>query len=121
MPLLEIEIIGQPKVSQNGLANKLADAIALVLGSNTAQTWVRLRFLPSENYAENETGKPLGAKAVFVSVLKYELPAASVLKREARQLSIAVGKICGRSPKHVHIIYVPEGRGRIAFGGNLVQ
>ncbi|MCF7688791.1 MAG: hypothetical protein K9M98_08510 [Cephaloticoccus sp.] len=121
MPLLEIEIIGKPTVPQNGLARKLADAIAEVFDSKPAQTWVRLRYLPVENYAENETDKPLGAKAVFVSILKYELPAASVLKKEARQLSIAVGKICGRSPKHIHIIYAPEGRGRIAFGGNLVQ
>jgi hypothetical protein len=53
-------------------------------------------------------------------VLHADLPAAPALAEEARAIAQTVGACVQRSPQQVHVEYAPSGRGRVAFGGNLL-
>jgi phenylpyruvate tautomerase PptA (4-oxalocrotonate tautomerase family) len=122
MPILEIEIVTRPGESlPRGLTAKIADEAAEILHSRPGGTWVRLRTLSSDSYAENGGGPPSGIHPIFVSVLKSRLPSKAELAREAQQLAQAIARISDRPPDNVHILYLPEGVGRIAFGGRLLD
>jgi phenylpyruvate tautomerase PptA (4-oxalocrotonate tautomerase family) len=121
MPLLEIEIVGAVEASAGEtLAQRLADATGRVLGSPPQATWVRVRTLRPEEYAENEGG-PAGVMPVFVKVTKRSTPPGDTLQTEVRQLTEAIAKICGRPRENVHVAYEPAAAGRQAFGGTLVE
>jgi hypothetical protein len=59
-------------------------------------------------------------RPVFVSILKANLPDEAVMAREVEALTTAVAQLCDRPPENVHIIYLPSGNGRVAFGGQIV-
>ena len=121
MPIIQVEIVGKlrGKAGTNP-AGKIADAAGEVFRTAPGGTWVRLRFIPFKDYAEN--GVPPGdIRPVFVTVLKVKAAAAQELRKEAKALAEAVGKACGRPPGNVHIIYEPPATGRIAFGGVLLK
>jgi phenylpyruvate tautomerase PptA (4-oxalocrotonate tautomerase family) len=120
MPLVQIEIVGGDASASAPLSRPIADALGNIFGSAAGQTWVRVRSLPREAYAENGVAEPLGENAVFVEITKRTLPPAAQLAAEAQLVSRAVAQICGRPPERIHVIYEPPGAGRIAFGGNLI-
>ena len=121
MPILEIEIVARPGESLSpGLAAEIADRAAEILDSRPGGTWARLRTLPAEAYAENGGGPPDGVYPVFVTVLKSRLPAQDELAHEAEALAAAIGQAANRPQENVHILYLPEGLGRVAFGGRLL-
>jgi phenylpyruvate tautomerase PptA (4-oxalocrotonate tautomerase family) len=39
---------------------------------------------------------------------------------EAERLTRAIAPILNRPPENVHILYEPDGAGRVSFGGKLV-
>jgi hypothetical protein len=118
---LEVEIVARPGERLRGsLAVNVADRAAEVFGTPTGHTWVRLRILALEQYAEDGGGPEPGVHPVFVSVLKAELPEADVLAAEIEGLTEAIATACDRRPQNVHIRYEPAGGGRMAFGGRLV-
>ena len=120
MPILEVEIVGDPKSDTEGLARRLADAAGLALGSGPHGTWVRLRYLPADQYAENG-GLIAGTLPVFVNLILADPPAGAELARVLGELTDAIAAGAGRPPENVHIAVEPGARGRIAFGGKLVQ
>jgi hypothetical protein len=75
---------------------------------------------PDTAYAEDSAPPDNDVFPVFVSVLKARPGPIVKLKEEALQLSQAIATACQRPPENVHILYEPEGMGRIAFGGRLV-
>ncbi|MHC4550176.1 MAG: tautomerase family protein [Planctomycetota bacterium] len=119
MPILEVEMVGAP-AGRDPLAQRVADAAGEVLGTPPAETWVRLRVLDPQDYAENGGRTPDDLRPVFVSVLQARPPDGEARAREARALTEAVAKACGRPPARVHVLYQPPAAGRIAFGGRLV-
>jgi phenylpyruvate tautomerase PptA (4-oxalocrotonate tautomerase family) len=121
MPILEIEIVTRPgEALPAGLAAALANRTAQVLGAAPGSVWVKMRALPAQDYAENAGDGPAEAVfPVFVSVLKARLPAPEAIAAEAAALAAAVAHLCERSADEVHILYLPEGAGRMAFGGKL--
>ena len=121
MPILDVEIVGDlPEATRHGLARKLADAAGTVLHSRPQGTWVKVRFLPDDSYAENAGGPEAGVAPVFVRVLERELAAGDALAAEIDELTRAVAAVCGRDAGNVHLIYEPPGAGRVAFGGRRV-
>jgi phenylpyruvate tautomerase PptA (4-oxalocrotonate tautomerase family) len=121
MPLLEVEIVGDiDPARREGLASRIADAAGQVLDSRPRGTWVRLRWLAPEHYAENAGGPEPGIAPVFVHVMKAQLPEGAEREAEVRALTQAVAAACGRPALHVHVLYDPPGAGRVAFGGELV-
>jgi phenylpyruvate tautomerase PptA (4-oxalocrotonate tautomerase family) len=122
MPILDVQILGEmPGAVRVGLARRLADVVGELLGAAPGHTWVRLHWLPREDYAENACDLPETVEPVFVTVLKRELPASSELRDEIRALTRAVAQVLGRAPENVHVLYEPPAAGRIAFGGEFVE
>lgn len=122
MPILEVELVmdaGEPL--RAGLARDLADAAGDVLGTPAGRTWVRVRTLPKEQYAESRAEVPKDVRPVFVTVLKSRVGGPKELKEEAAKLCAALARACGRPPENVHILYLPEAAGRMSFGGELVS
>ena len=120
MPILEIEIVGEPAADiRDGLAQRIADVAGPLFGSDPQETWVRLRILPPGQYAENG-GTPGGVAPVFVSVLRRRNPEGEELEREVVELTAAIAIACGRPKENVHVRYEPPGADRQAFGGRLI-
>ncbi|MGH7681408.1 MAG: tautomerase family protein [Candidatus Eiseniibacteriota bacterium] len=124
MPILEVELVGEvASETRRGLAERIAQSVAAVLNAETGSVWVRLRFTPASDYGENgpPAGHPDPTHPVFVTINRRALPPASILKQEARLLAAVVAGACHRVKADVHIIYEPPGKGRVAFGGSLID
>jgi len=120
MPILDVEIVLKPgETLSHDLAPELANRAGELFGAAPGTTWVKVRAIAAGHYAENG-GPPEGVYPVFVSVLKAKLPVAAELEAEVASLTAAVAQACARPPENVHIIYLPEGSGRVAFGGKLL-
>lgn len=121
MPILEVEIVIRPSevLHPQSLVSELANRAGDIFLAAPGTTWVKLRALGSEYYAEN--GCAAGEYfPVFVTVLKASLPDPSTMQREIAALTAAVAQACGRPPENVHIFYLPAAAGRAAFGGKWV-
>ncbi|MBT5775029.1 MAG: hypothetical protein HOH95_11705 [Dehalococcoidia bacterium] len=120
MPILDIDLVGDGAPPPEGLARQIADAAGNVLGSEPNGTWVRLRSLSPAEYAENGDAYA-GAHPVLVTIIKADLGTPDELAIEAAALASAIAEVTGRDVEHVHVIYEPPGRGRVAFGGELLR
>ena len=101
------------------MARAIAEAVGAALGSRPGTVWVTLQVVPEAMYAEN--GQTEAVHPVFLKVTHAELPNLTALSEEVKSLAIAVGAALGRSPGLVHIEYGLQGKGRIAFGGSLLE
>lgn len=121
MPILTVEIVTRPEERFPAeLAQALADRAGVILHSAPRHTWVTVRFIASEHYAENQNSS-VDIYPVFVSILKATIPAPEPLQAEVAELTVAIGQCCNRRPEQVHIIYLPQGAGRVAFGGKVLS
>lgn len=121
MPILDVEFVGDVDGERSELAARLADAAGAVFDSPPQETWVRLRFLPEDEYAENGGGPEAGVRPVFVTVLLGSPPDQETLAVKARALCDALSSAAQRPAENVHILFEPSARGRIAFGGELLR
>ena len=122
MPIIDIELVCESKAEfATASARALADAIGQVLGSEPGHTWVRLRFLASAAYAENQAAVEGADLPAFVTVLHAHPPIGEALATEALALTLAVAQCLARAPERVHVQYAPAAAGRQAFGGTLVR
>ena len=121
MPILDVEIVAPDSTPSlpADLTQSLAEAAAQVFDSPPGRVWVKLRMIPSAEYAENG-GTPPDVYPVFVTVLKSRVPERSVLEDEVTQLTEVIAMILERPVENIHIFYQPDGAGRVAFGGRLV-
>ena len=122
MPIVDVELVaGASGVVVPGLAQSLADAVGRTFQSPPGQTWVRLRVLERDHYAENESCLETTDLPVFVRVLKRAVPEGAKLAGEIMELASAIAEITGRPVSCVHVEYAPAARGRLGFGGQLVE
>jgi phenylpyruvate tautomerase PptA (4-oxalocrotonate tautomerase family) len=122
MPILDVEVVGpMPAARRRGLARRLAGACGAAFGAPPGHTWVRLRWLAADDYAESGGGPPRGVRPVFVGVLLAERPPIGVRTRQAAGVAAAVAVACGRPVANVHVLFHAPAKGRIAFGGRLVH
>ena len=91
----------------------LADAAAQVFVSPPANTWVRVRRLTRECYAENGIAVAPSELPVFVTVMKRRVPERAELAREMAALTDAIARVVGRPAGRVHIEYAAAGAGRM--------
>ncbi len=120
MPVLDVEIVARPdETLKEDLARRIADLAGEVFQTEPGRTWVKLRLLSAEQYAENG-GPPEGVYPVFVSVLKSQLPRQEEMAAEVSSLTRAIARACRRPQENVHVLYLPAASGRMAFGGRLV-
>jgi phenylpyruvate tautomerase PptA (4-oxalocrotonate tautomerase family) len=124
MPIIDIETVGDAPPDPAGThaaARELADRIGAILGSAPSGTWVRLRHLPRNAYAENGGEVPPDVRPTFVRVLLARLPERNVLRTYAASIASAVAAALGRPAENVHVLFEPPAAGRIAFGGRLTE
>jgi phenylpyruvate tautomerase PptA (4-oxalocrotonate tautomerase family) len=119
MPILEVRAVGELGGATDGLAQRIADAAAGVLGAPPRGTWVTVEQIPRASYAENGGVEP-EVEPVFVRVLLRDGPPRERLADQVAALTRAVAGCCGRSEENVHILYEPAAAGRVAFGGRVV-
>ena len=120
MPIVDIQIVGNDSTAPDGLASRLAEALAQVFSADIGRVWVRLTVLPVGQYAENGINAGEAPLPVFVRVLHADIPAPQVLATQAQAISLAVAACLSCASEHVHVEYAPAGRGRVAFGGRLL-
>jgi len=122
VPIVDVELVaGASGVVVPGLAQSLADALGRTFQSPPGQTWVRLHVLERDHYAENESCLETTELPVFVRVLKRAVPEGAELAGEIMELASAIAEITGRPVSCVHVEYAPAARGRLGFGGQLVE
>ena len=116
MPILDVEIVGG-KI-EAATTRALADGLGAVFEAAPGKVWVRVRSLPVEAYAENGGGAP---KPVFVTVTASAPPEGAVLRQRIDGIVAVVAQLTGRPRENIHVEFQPAARGRIAFGGRLVE
>ena len=122
MPIIDVLLVfGTDEQDSSGLAQRMADAIGEAMVASPGGVWVRLKTLPSVNYAENASVLAKGELPVFVTVLHATPPRGTELMTEVPKLTSAVARAADREVQRVHIEYAPPGAGRISFGGKLVE
>ena len=122
MPIVDVELVCESEAEFGTVSPRaIADAIGGVFRSPPGRTWVRLRFVSSEHYAENDVSLSKVELPVFVTVLHARPPLAAALAAEVSALTTTVAQIVGRRAERVHVQYAPAAVGRQAFGGVLVQ
>ena len=116
MPIVEIEIVLRPdEILHDEIVSELAEELGDIFDSPRGGTWVKLRGLPPEHYAEN------GVYPIFVTIIKSELLPLEEMQEEVQKITGAVAQICGHPSQNVHVIFQPPARGHMAFGGKLVS
>lgn len=125
MPMLEIEVVGKVgEEIRQGLAERLASRIRQKLDSSPGATWVRLHYLPEEQYSENictpHHGRPSDLP-VFVSLLMAKLPNDARVEQIVTALTEAVATSVERPPENIHVVLQPDAVGRVAFGGSVLR
>lgn len=121
MPIVNVEVVvGPGEFLAPDLAARLADRAGSIFQSPAGGTWVTVRALSLQHYAESGGGPESGVRPVFVTVLKAERGSNEALAAEAKALTTAVAEACGRPAENVHVVYQPDGVGRVAFGGRMV-
>lgn len=122
MPVVTIEVVADiDRAVETNLARSLADAVGRALISPPGQTWVRLRSLPRNQYAENESPVGAGESPVFVTILERLPPSGTELQSEVTEVTRAIAQTLDRPTTCVHIEYAPAAIGRVSFGGQLVK
>ncbi len=123
MPILEVEFLKRVSSDEPDKATvqKLADAAGKIFGTGPGRTWVKMKPLSIEHYAENDCQLPDDARPIMVTILKSKTPDGEELEREVTRLTEAFAEILDRPTENIHLKYEPEGAGRVAFGGKLVE
>jgi phenylpyruvate tautomerase PptA (4-oxalocrotonate tautomerase family) len=122
MPILDVTLVpGNGETLAADLPRQLADAAGRAFGAAPGSVWVTLHLLPVDRYAENDTAAADTPRPVFVRVLKAIEDTADARAAEAAALAAAFAACLACDPSHVHLIYEPAGRGRVAFGGRLAR
>ena len=124
MPIVDIEVVtgtADPQAIGEQIPQSIADKLGDIFGSEPGGTWVRLRSLDRDRYAENRTTLDSGTAPTFVRILRAELPEPAALRREMARVADAVARVLDRPRENVHVLYAPEAKGRIGFGGTLLE
>jgi phenylpyruvate tautomerase PptA (4-oxalocrotonate tautomerase family) len=121
MPILDIQIVtrGNEEIPA-GLAQSIATELGTALRVRSAGLWVRVHRLGPGSYAENSVGGESPAP-VFVNWLENDRPVGDALATRIATITKTVARLTGRSPEHVHVLFDAAARGRIAFGGELLE
>jgi phenylpyruvate tautomerase PptA (4-oxalocrotonate tautomerase family) len=120
MPIVDIDIVlGPNEANRKEMVSELANELGEIFHSSPGETWIKVQTLSANQYAENG-GTQDGVYPVFVTIIKSKLSSIEEMQNEVAKITGAVAQICGRPSENIHVIYQPEGRGRVAFGGKLV-
>src|SRR6266511_470301 len=98
MPIVAVEVVtGADEPMAQNIAQSLADAIGGALKSPPGQTWVRVRSIARDQYAENGVSLDPAELPVFVTILKRQALQRAEFEREVAALASAIAQTVGRS------------------------
>lgn len=122
MPIVTVQpVVGEPGGGPSPEdVQALADRLGELFGGQPGSTWIKMSCLPRSQYAEDRAPLPAAVRPVFVEVLKRSLPARQRLALEADRVAQVVAEVLGRTKEDIHVLYLPPGEGRVAFGGALL-
>jgi phenylpyruvate tautomerase PptA (4-oxalocrotonate tautomerase family) len=118
MPIIDIEVVGPSDTMLAEEVQNLADDLGDAFEAAPGDVWVRLHTLPANHYAENRAQAPA---PVFVTVTASAAPEGDGLRQRITRITDTVAHWTHRPPGNVHVLFAPPARGRIAFGGRLVE
>lgn len=118
MPILDFEIVGT-QIEISNLSLILANTAGRILNSKPGNTWVKLHYLTTEQYSENDDSKQR-VLPIFISILLSQNPGEEARSKIASEMAEAASNIFNRSKENIHVIFQPDAIGRIAFGGKLI-
>lgn len=122
MPIVDIELVCRTESEVETVsARALADELGRVFASDPGRTWVRVRYLAQNAYAENGIEIAPSELPVFVTVLQAHPQQGAALTTEMIAVTDAVANLVARPRARVHVQYAPAAAGRQAFGGRLVE
>ncbi len=123
MPIVTVQIVlaKDERRYQNTTVQALSDTLGELFDSDPGGTWVKFVYLSDVDYAENHSLVPSTVRPTFVEVLKATLADQDTLAAEAAAIADKVALVLSRPRDNVHVLYLPRGEGRIAFGGVLLQ
>ena len=124
MPIVDIEVVtntADTSAIGKDTLQLLADELGNLFGSDSGGTWVRLHSIDDGAYAENRAAPGSHARPTFVNILRAELPESSELRREMAGVAEIVARVLNHPRENVHVLYGPAARGRIGFGGVLME
>ena len=121
MPILDIEIVarGAQKIPAE-LAQSIATELGTVLRVRSGGLWVRVHLRPAERYAENTQAGEAPAP-VFATWIENDRPVGVALTTRIEAITKTVARLTGRPAENVHVLFEAAARGRIAFGGELLE
>ena len=117
MPIIDIELVSDDPADPL-IIQGLADDLGRIFDAAPGKVWIRMRTLPELSYAEN--GQP-APHPVFVTVLAGTPADGEALRRQVEAITSTVARHTRRPAEHVHVLFEPPARGRIAFGGRVVE
>ena len=122
MPIVDVQLV-VPGIEcvPPSLAQAVADALGHLFASPAGHTWVRASALSASNYAENGSRVEQDGLPVFVTLLLAAPPEGDARVTQAALITTAVALAVGRDRSNIHLEYAAPGKGRIAFGGVLVE
>lgn len=123
MPIVNIQLVVAEDEERYApaIVQGLADSLGEVFDADAGTTWIKMMYLDRRDYAENQARIPETVRPTFVEVLRRSLPEEDRRASEAQRIAAAVARVLSRPSENVHVIYLPAGAGRVAFGGNLVR
>jgi len=122
MPIIDVSpVVSASNRLRTDAAQILADSLARVFKAEDGQVWVRITEIHESGYAENGACVARNELPVFVQALHADCPDQESRSKEASAIAEAVAVNLRRQVALVHVIYAPSGRGRVAFGGKLVE
>jgi len=121
MPIVDIQWVTSESKVPDDLASRLADSLGDVFDAEPGHVWVRLSALPADCYAENGISRHQTPMPVFVRITHADPLPRESLASQARAVAAVVGPCLGRPSELVHVEFAPPGRGRMAFGGKILE
>lgn len=123
MPIVTIKLVthDESEYPDKQQVQSLADELGDLFGSGKGGTWIKVEFIPMDMYAENRAEIAPNVQPTFVEVLKSDLPSMDERSAEVLQIAQVVAAGVRRPSENVHVLYLPPAKGRMAFGGKLLD
>ncbi|MCH9672110.1 MAG: hypothetical protein K0U93_11740 [Gammaproteobacteria bacterium] len=123
MPIVRIEsVLALEAVTpERAQLLSLADRLGRLFETPPGETSIRYTSVPLVHYAHNEAELADDSEPTFVEIIQYAAPLESVRRAQAHEIANLVAEALSRSKSSVHVIFQPDGRKRVAFGGELVD
>lgn len=122
MAIVDIELVVQEgkdsylSQEQTGL---IANTLGRIFETRPNRTWVRIRYLPDTQYAENEAPGGPAVLPTFITILKNRPPDATQIAGQMREIARQLAPILNRPAGSIHILYEASALGRLGIGGVL--